>query len=132
MDALGFHDIAFDYALELPCTTQKEFAKGWQGFYIVDKWFMVASVRDGVPIVNLKAEPDVVRILIDAYECIHPAYHMSKKHWVTITPGKELGSEILQDLILDSYFLVVTSLPKHKQPAAALELINPILRWGKS
>ena len=32
---------------------------------------------------------------------------MNKKHWISITPHKNLTSDLLQDLIQDSYDLVV-------------------------
>jgi len=62
-------------------------------------------------IVNLKAEPDEVPLLIAAHEVIRPGFHMNKRHWITVelSPGCDLG--LVEELIEDSYDNVVAGLP---------------------
>ena len=62
-------------------------------------------------IVNLKAEPDEVPLLIAAHDVVRPGYHMNKRHWITVvlSPDADLG--FVEELIEDSYDNVVAGLP---------------------
>lgn len=73
------------------------------------KMFALLSVRSGVVSMNLKCDPVLAEQLRNANPQIKPGYHMSKKHWNTVTPG--LDEAMMRDLIEDSYDLVVASLP---------------------
>ena len=48
-------------------------------FKVGGKMFALTDVDD-FSSVNLKCEPEEVVMLIDKYECVHPGYHMNKKH----------------------------------------------------
>ena len=45
----------------------------------------------------------------------YPAYHMNKKHWISVYPGDEISEALLRDLIDDSWNLVVDGLSKRDQ-----------------
>jgi predicted DNA-binding protein (MmcQ/YjbR family) len=53
--------------------------------------------------------------LRERYACVLPGWHMSKKHWNTVLLNNELNTNELQELIVHSYELVVSSLPKKLQ-----------------
>jgi predicted DNA-binding protein (MmcQ/YjbR family) len=62
-------------------------------------------------IVNLKAEPDEVPLLIAAHEVIRPGFHMNKRHWITVELSPEADLSLVEELIDDSYDNVVAGLP---------------------
>lgn len=41
---------------------------------------------------------------------------MNKLHWITLHPGGELDAEFVDDLVTESYLLVVENLPRNQQP----------------
>lgn len=55
--------------------------------------------------VNIKAEPDKIASLIDN-KSIFPAYHMNKKHWITVLLTAVTDFEKLSELTKTSYSLV--------------------------
>ena len=57
-----------------------------------------------VDIINLKAPSDLVPILRD-FKSIFEAYHMDKKHWISVIIDKSSDASLLKDLILQSYEL---------------------------
>jgi predicted DNA-binding protein (MmcQ/YjbR family) len=64
---------------------------------------------------NLKCDPERAIELRERYACVLPGWHMSKKHWNTVLLNNELNTNELQELIVHSYELVVSSLPKKLQ-----------------
>lgn len=62
---------------------------------------------DELPLsINLKCDPEKALELREAYACVHPGYHMNKKHWNTVIVEPGLTSDILKDWIDHSYDLV--------------------------
>jgi predicted DNA-binding protein (MmcQ/YjbR family) len=41
---------------------------------------------------------------------------MNKKHWITVHPRDDLSKPLIDDLVTDSYLLVVENLPRAKRP----------------
>ena len=68
------------------------------------------------PIVILKADPEDGEVLREQHEGITPGYHMNKKHWITLHPRDDLSKPLIDDLVTDSYLLVVENLPRAKRP----------------
>lgn len=116
--------MAFDHALELPDAELYEFAAGWLAVRVVGKWFLNSTERDGRLLINVKADPVDVAALQQAYESIKPGYHMNKRHWVSIVAGEDINAELVQELIADSYSIVVAGLPKKERPYAAISRAN--------
>lgn len=84
-------------------------------YKVLDKIFMMTMIYHDEKIVTLKCSPQESEMLRDLYPSIRPGYHMNKKHWITIYPGKEMTVELVQDLVTASYELVVSKLPKHQK-----------------
>lgn len=80
------------------------------------KVFMLLSLHGEGPIVNLKARPADSTVLRGAYPEITPGYHMNKRHWNTVRAGGTLDPALFEDLITESYLLVVEGLPRAKRP----------------
>lgn len=62
-------------------------------------------------IMNLKAEPEFIKNIIDNKN-IFPAYHMNKQHWYTVLLDKNISADRLKLLIDKSYNSVA---PKSKK-----------------
>lgn len=66
--------------------------------------------------VTLKAEPEEVTGLVDTYESVTRGYHMNKKHWITVQVDGALPDGLVEELVEDSYDLVVDNLPARDRP----------------
>ncbi|MFE9738287.1 MmcQ/YjbR family DNA-binding protein [Streptomyces sp. NPDC006477] len=89
-------------------------------FKVAGKLFALSAL-DAEPLkVNLKCDPDEAVRLREEHPAIVPGYHMSKRHWNTVTAG-ELPDPMVRELVEDSYDLVVAGLPK----AVRLRLDRP-------
>jgi predicted DNA-binding protein (MmcQ/YjbR family) len=80
-------------------------------FKVGGKMFALTDVDSFVSI-NLKANPEKSIVLRETFNAVNPGFHMNKKHWNTIDVNSDLNDELLLELILDSYNLVVKSLTK--------------------
>ncbi len=65
--------------------------------------------------VNLKCNPEWAVELRQEYKEIQSGYHMSKKHWNTVSFEGRLSEELLKKLIDHSYDLVIKGLSKKTQ-----------------
>ena len=61
--------------------------------------------------VALKCDPEKGIALRDAYNDITEAYHMNKKHWISVCLCGDLPSEMIRELVCESYANVVGKLP---------------------
>src|SRR6476660_978669 len=102
---------------ELPgADLENPFGSGWDVYKVRDKVFMLLTDVTGESIVILKTDPEVGRALQEQHEGITPGYHMTKKHWITLHPRDDLSKTLIDDLVTDSYLLVVETLPRAKRP----------------
>src|SRR3954452_18947889 len=93
------------------------FSPGVSVFKVGGKMFAL-SMLDGEPLeVSVKCEPELAVGLRDTYPAIRPGYHLSKRHWNTVTIDGSLEDRMIRDMVEDSYDLVVDGLPKSKRPA---------------
>lgn len=77
------------------------------------KMFLLSSLNSweiGCPKVNLKCDPERAQELRAEYDGIQPGYHMSKKHWNTVSINDDVQDTLVKELIDHSYELVFTSL----------------------
>jgi len=79
-------------------------------FKVGDKMF--ALVPNTEESVTVKVDPDDGAALRSQFTAISPGYHMNKRHWITIDLGPDGQSVPVEDLIEESYDLVVASLSK--------------------
>jgi len=92
------------------------FGEDWDVYKVRDKVFMLHTDVSGEPVVILKASPADGLSLREAFEDITPGYHMNKKHWITVHPHGGLDASFLDDLVTESYRLVVENLPGSQRP----------------
>ena len=81
---------------------------------VCDKMFALLPLESG-SVINLKCDPEKAIELREHYEDIKPGYHMSKKHWNSITFNHAIPNELVIELINHSYNLVVNKLTKAKR-----------------
>jgi predicted DNA-binding protein (MmcQ/YjbR family) len=102
---------------ELPgAVLEHPFGPGWDVYKVRDKVFMLLTDVTGEPIVILKTDPEDSKELQEQHDDITPGYHMNKKHWITLHPSGDLQTQLIDDLVADSYLLVVENLPHAERP----------------
>ncbi|WP_459861666.1 MmcQ/YjbR family DNA-binding protein [Campylobacter concisus] len=57
-----------------------------------------------IEVLNLKCSPDLAMVLVDE-EQIFKAYHMNKKHWISVNLNSKISQKIVFDLIDESFVL---------------------------
>lgn len=76
-------------------------------YKVKGKMFLLLSLNELPPRINVKTEPDRSIDLRENYpENILPGYHMNKKHWNTLVLNAKLNPTLVQELITHSYTLV--------------------------
>ena len=73
---------------------------------------MLAFYLQGKAAINLKVEPDHGAMLRDIYPYIHTGWHMNKQHWISVYEDEHLDEALIENLVLNSYELVVLKLKK--------------------
>lgn len=85
-------------------------------FKVMGKMFALVGLEKwerGETTINLKCNPDWAIELRNQYQGVNPGYHMSKKHWNTITLNTtDISDVFARELIDHSYDLVVERLTK--------------------
>ncbi|MFF1553238.1 MmcQ/YjbR family DNA-binding protein [Rhodococcus erythropolis] len=105
---------------ELPgANLEHPFGSGWDVYKVQGKVFMLLTDVTGELIVILKADPEDSKALQEQHDDVTPGYHMNKKHWITLHPSGDLQTQLVDDLVTDSYLLVVENLPHAKRPVDA-------------
>lgn len=77
------------------------------------KLFAAIYQREGRIWMNLKAEPLAGDLWRQLYPAVVPAYHMNKKHWISVILDGSLDDGIIRRLIQDSFALTA---PKKQRP----------------
>ena len=120
MDGVTLFELALETAAQLPAATlEHPFGPEWEVFKVVGKVFLLATEMPGEPVVTLKCEPEQSKALQQQYEELVPGYHMNKRHWLTIRAGEAVTQDLLEELVRNSYELVVEGLPRTKRPTNA-------------
>ncbi|MDD2946280.1 MULTISPECIES: MmcQ/YjbR family DNA-binding protein [unclassified Acinetobacter] len=118
---MSLHRLAYQTALQFPeVTCTQPFGDGCDVFKVMDKVFMLNFHLEGQAAINLKVIPDDGAMLRDIYPYIRAGWHMNKQHWITVYEDEHLNATLVQDLIRDSYDLVVSKLNKIQQKRIAL------------
>ena len=122
---IALHAVAAKTALALPETTcSQPFGEGCDVFKVMDKVFMLSFHLEGKAAINLKVLPDNGAMLRDIYPYIRAGWHMNKQHWISVFTDEELEKDLLQDLVLNSYELVVSKLNKGQRQR--IELLRSV------
>lgn len=117
MDEGELHERAAARARELPgASLEHPFGPEWDVYKVRGKVFMLTTATTGQEIVTLKSAPADAQVLRTVFTDITRGYHMNKQHWITVSPNGALDAALLDDLVTESYLLVVEKLPRHARP----------------
>lgn len=104
-------------AKELPGAERTRQSTGdWEVWKVCGKVFMLQTAMPGEPVVILKADPADAASLRETYSEITPGYHMNKTHWITVHSGDGIDAGLVDELVTESYLLVIEGLPKQHRP----------------
>ncbi len=102
-----------EYCLTLPGVTEDSpYGPDMIVFRIEGKIFLHLPLEYAVPRIAVKLPPEEGQDLRDRHTAIRAAYHLNKVHWNEILIENTFPSEQIQNWILESYNLVLSSLPK--------------------
>lgn len=117
MDGAALHEVTVRTALALPAVEETQpFGEGSLVHKVVGRMFVLTTTLRGVPIVNLKCAPPHAAALVRDLVEVTPGWHMDKRHWITLAPGDGLDESLVEDLVANSYELVVQGLPRARRP----------------
>jgi len=113
MNVTGFRD----YCLGMKGVTEEfPFGEETLVYKVMGKMFALTDVTlfTGV---NLKVDPERGVELRERYPGVTPAWHMNKKHWITVETVGSVPDKLFFGLIANSYNLVVQGLTKTQKQA---------------
>lgn len=117
LDGLRIQDVAGAAARQLPwssCT--HPFGPEHDVHKVRDKIFLMATEVTGEPLITLKVTPDESEALREEFASIRPGYHMNKRHWISVGAGEGITEELIEELVVTSYDLVVSTMLLSQQP----------------
>ncbi len=106
-----------EWAITLKGATE-EYKESWDAHLVKvsGKMFMLFYAdSDGNITLSLKCDPEWAIELRDSHSSIIAGYHLSKKHWNTISLQDELPSGLLKKMIIHSYEMVAKGLTKRQK-----------------
>lgn len=86
-------------------------------FKVAGKMFALSRLDQQPVSVSLKCEPGLATELREAHPAVLPGYHLNKRHWNTVMVDGSLPDQMVEDMIEDSYDLVVNRLPRARREA---------------
>jgi predicted DNA-binding protein (MmcQ/YjbR family) len=117
MNGAKLQEIAAARAQELPdAALENPFGPDWDVYKVQGKVFMLLTQVTGEHMVIVKSAPEDGKALQASHTHITPGYHMNKQHWITLTGGGDIDKALINELVFESYLLVVEKLPKARQP----------------
>lgn len=80
-------------------------------YKVMGRMFALADMEDFTSI-NLKVDPEIGIELRERYTSVLEAYHMNKKHWITVMMDGKIPDRLINQWIDNSYDLVKAGLTK--------------------
>lgn len=126
VDGAALHEVAIRTALALPAVEETQpFGEDSVVHKVVGRMFVLTTTLRGVPIVNLKCAPPHAAVLVRDLAEVTPGWHMDKRHWITLAPGDGLDEAMVEDLVANSWELVVQGLPRARRPLDPARRVGP-------
>lgn len=91
-------------------------------YKVKGKMFALIGVHNDLDMINLKCDPDESLALQDIFSAIKPAYHMNKKHWVSVYIDGTVAQSEVERLMDNSFKLVISKMTKKDQISINLHL----------
>jgi predicted DNA-binding protein (MmcQ/YjbR family) len=80
-------------------------------FKVAGKMFALSQLDSESLRVSLKCDPRLAEALRETHAAVIPGYHLNKRHWNTVILDGSIPDDAIDDMIEDSYDLVVSKLP---------------------
>ncbi|MEI6487880.1 MAG: MmcQ/YjbR family DNA-binding protein [Bacteroidota bacterium] len=84
-------------------------------YKVMGKVFLLTGMEYNPAQFNIKCDPEQAIDLREHFSCVIPAYHMNKKHWITVIADGSATDKLMEEWISNSYDLVVKGLPKKER-----------------
>jgi predicted DNA-binding protein (MmcQ/YjbR family) len=84
-------------------------------FKVGGKMFALTALGRRPLKVSVKCEPELATQFRASYQGVDPGWHLNKRHWNTITLGRDVPDRLVRDMVQDSYDLVVEGLPRRER-----------------
>jgi predicted DNA-binding protein (MmcQ/YjbR family) len=81
-------------------------------FKVAGHVFLIVTEDPNEQIITVKGEPPYVDALMQEHPSAQPGRYLSKHHWVSIAAGESITHALIDDLVQNSYHLVVEGLPR--------------------
>ena len=105
-----------DYVLSFRAVTEGfPFDNDTLVFKVAGKMFLLVSLEANPLRFNFKHEPELGLQYREEYPSVMEGYHMHKKYWSTVELDGAVSLDLLKTWIKESYFLVISGMPKYKQ-----------------
>jgi predicted DNA-binding protein (MmcQ/YjbR family) len=106
-------DSLSEYCKSKPgATAEHPFGPGALVMKVGGKMFAIIGENSEPLTVSLKCEPEIALTLRAAHAAVEPGYHLSKKHWNTVTLDGTIKDNLVSEWIDDSYDLVFEGLTR--------------------
>jgi predicted DNA-binding protein (MmcQ/YjbR family) len=107
-----------DHCLSFPGSEHTfPFGPETSAFKVAGKIFALSRLGGRPLEVSLKCEPGLAEQLRQVHPAVRPGYHLNKRHWNTVRIDGSMPPALIEDMIEDSYDLVVSALPAARRRA---------------
>jgi predicted DNA-binding protein (MmcQ/YjbR family) len=122
----AIHQDAWEAALSCSGARQVQpFGPRFEVFKVLDKVFMMSTTLRDEPVITLKCEPETGLALRQQHSSITAGYHMNKRHWITLAPGPGVTRELVGELVVNAYLLVVDGFTAQQRAELGREMSAP-------
>ena len=112
-----------DYCLAFPGAAETfPFGPETSVFKVEGKMFALSRLAGSPLSVSLKCEPALAEQLRQIHPAVQPGYHLNKRHWNTVILDGSIPEQLIEDMIEDSYDLVVSGLSVSRRRALGWRL----------
>ncbi|NYI04574.1 MmcQ/YjbR family DNA-binding protein [Allostreptomyces psammosilenae] len=94
----------------------RPFAEKLDVYKVAGKVFLIVTDDPDEQIITVKVEPDHARSLRQEHESIAAGRYLDKRHWVSVSAGRDITAGEVKDLVAHSYDLVLESVPRNRRP----------------
>jgi predicted DNA-binding protein (MmcQ/YjbR family) len=85
-------------------------------FKVSGRMFALLDLDAEPTFVSLKCDPEYAAVLVAEHSGIRPGWHLNKRHWISVDFDADLPDGLLEELVLDSYHLVLEKVPRSRRP----------------
>jgi predicted DNA-binding protein (MmcQ/YjbR family) len=94
-------------------------------FKVSGRMFALLDLDDEPSFVSLKCDPEYAAVLVAEHPGIRPGWHLNKRHWISVDFDGDLPEGLLEELLFDSYHLVLGKVPRSRRPLGQARAPQP-------